>query len=171
LPQSKKQSSEQAEREEDVPYIDVTWLNGRSGLRWKAKLALAWNSKYRRFKEIEVLQMEADFKLRCELRVAGPFSEFPEFLRYEMDGPDRVVKIADGLLDLELRHILEPDCFAGDRRISRWVKDLWINIDSQNFGIKALATLQPPRGMHVPDVYIRSHFFCGGLPSLGKGSR
>jgi hypothetical protein len=153
-------------------YIDVTWLNGRSGLRWKAKLALAWDSKYRRFKGIEVLQMEADFKLRCELRVAGPSSEFPEFLEYEIVGPDRVIKIADGLLDLELRHLLEPDCFAGDRRISRWVKDLWINIGSQNFRIKALATLLPPRGMHVPDVYAQSSpFLSGGLPSLGRGSR
>ncbi len=154
-----------------MPYIDVTWLNGRSGLRWKAKLGLAWDSKYRRFKEIEILQIEADFKLRCELRVAGPFSEFPDFLSYEVDGPDGIVRIADGLRDLELRHILEPACFAGNERISRWVKDLWISVGSQNISIKALATLLPPRGMCVPDVYIRSPFLQGGLPSLGRGSR
>ncbi len=64
-----------------MAYLDVTFRGGdASSLFWKANLSVAWNSAWRRFKEVETLLYHHDWKLRCQLTVKGRTAEFPEAL-------------------------------------------------------------------------------------------
>jgi hypothetical protein len=153
-----------------MAYLDVAFQSGNSDLFWKANLVAAWDSTHHRFKELENLPYRGDWVLRCELTVFGDVREFPQSLVSAQTDETLSVEISMGKLNLLIPGYL--DKLIWFEKIKKAGCCTTTEIRERGyprFSVVALATFQPPRHMHVPNVWEWDTIGpSAGLPSLGK---